>query len=97
METKYYDIILAPVISERSMGGADEKRYVFKVHPDAKKIEIKQAIEKIFDVKVKKINTANYQGKLKRQGRYMGRRSSYKKAIITLSKDSKALEIFEGL
>lgn len=93
-----YDVILKPVISERSMGLAPEKKYTFKVAVDANKTEIKQAVEEIFEgVEVKKVNVANYDGKLKRMGRNIGRRAAYKKAIITLSADSKPIEFFENL
>jgi len=92
-----YDVIIKPIISERSMDLAPEKKYTFKVAVDANKTEIKQAIEEIFDVEVKKVNVANFQGKLKRLGRTIGRRSAYKKAIVTLTPESKAIEFFEGL
>ena len=93
-----YDVILKPVISERSMDLAPEKKYTFKVAVDANKTEIKQAVEEIFEgVEVKKVNVANYDGKLKRMGRNLGRRAAFKKAIITLSADSKPIEFFEGM
>ena len=93
-----YDVILKPVISERSMELTPEKKYTFKVAVDANKTEIKQAVEEIFEgVEVKKVNVANYDGKLKRLGRSIGRRAGYKKAIITLSADSKPIEFFENL
>ena len=93
-----YDVIIKPVISERSMDLAPEKKYTFKVAVDANKTEIKQAVEEIFEgVEVKKVNVANYDGKLKRMGRNIGRRAAYKKAIITLSADSKPIEFFENL
>ena len=93
-----YDVILKPVISERSMDLAPEKKYTFKVAVDANKPEIKQAVEEIFEgVEVKKVNVANYDGKLKRMGRNMGRTAAYKKAVITLSADSKPIEFFENL
>ena len=93
-----YDVILKPVISERSMELAPDKKYTFKVAVDANKTEIKNAIEEIFEgVEVKKVNVANYDGKLKRMGRNFGRRAAYKKAIITLSADSKPIEFFENL
>ena len=92
-----YDVIIKPIISERSMDLAPEKKYTFKVAVDANKTEIKQAIEEIFDVEVKKVNVANFQGKLKRLGRTIGRRAAYKKAIVTLTPESKAIEFFEGL
>lgn len=93
-----YDVILKPVISERSMSLAPEKKYTFKVAVDANKTEIKQAVEEIFEgVEVKKVNVANFDGKLKRMGRNIGRRAAYKKAIITLSADSKPIDFFENL
>ena len=92
-----YDVILKPVISERSMDMAPTKKYTFKVAVDANKTEIKQAIEEIFDVEVKKVNVMNMDGKLKRLGRTQGRRSSFKKAIVTLTPDSKEIEFFESL
>ena len=92
-----YDVIIRPIITERSMAGAAEKRYVFEVAPTAGKIEIKKAVEEIFGVKVEKVNTANYEGKIKRQGAHMGRRASFKKATVQLTEDSKAIEFFEGM
>ena len=92
-----YDVILKPVISERSMDMAPLKKYTFKVAVDANKTEIKQAIEEIFDVEVEKVNVMNMDGKLKRMGRTQGRRSSFKKAIVTLKPDSKEIEFFESL
>jgi len=96
--TTAYDIIKRPVITEQSMEATDMKRYVFEVAKDSNKIEIAKAIEEIFAVKVKKVNTLNMQGKLKRTGRNpAGRRPSWKKAIVTLSADSKPIELFEGM
>ena len=92
-----YDVVIKPIISERSMDLAPQKKYTFKVAVEANKTEIKQAIEEIFDVEVKQVNVANYDGKLKRLGRTQGRRSAYKKAIVTLAPESKAIEFFEGL
>lgn len=93
-----YDIIKRPVITEQSMEGAEMKRYVFEVDKEANKIEIAKAVEEIFGVKVVKVNTMNMQGKLKRTGRYpAGRRPSWKKAMVTLSADSKSIELFEGM
>ena len=93
-----YDIILKPVISERSMYGIQEKKYTFDVATDANKIEIAKAVEEIFGVKVAKVNTLNMQGKEKRTGRYpAGRRPSWKKAMVTLTEDSKTIEFFEGM
>ena len=93
-----YDIIIKPVITEQSMEATDEKKYVFKVATDANKTEIKKAIEKIFDVKVEKVNTIRREGKEKRQGAApAGRRASYKKAMVKLTADSKTIEFFEGM
>ena len=92
-----YDIIIEPILSEKSYDGIPAKTYTFKVLKSATKPQIKVAVEKIFGVKVKKVNTANYDGKLNRMGRNEGRRSAYKKAIVTLSDDSKAIEFFESL
>ena len=95
---QYYDVILKPVVTEKSMDGMSEKKYAFLVHPTADKTQIKEAIEKMFpDTKVKKVNTMNYDGKLKRRGRTEGRTAKYKKAIVTLTEDSKEIEIFSGL
>ena len=92
-----YDIIIRPIITERSMASVADKKYVFEVAPSAGKIEIKKAIEEIFGVKVAKVNTINMYGKEKRMGRYpAGRRPSWKKAMVTLTADSKAIEFFEA-
>lgn len=92
-----YDIIIEPILSEKSYDGIADKKYTFKVVKTATKSQIKVAVEQIFGVKVAKVNTSNYDGKLKRMGRNEGRRSAYKKAIVTLSADSKAIEFFESL
>lgn len=92
-----YDIIIEPILSEKSYDGISDKRYTFKVVKSATKTQVKAAVEQIFGVKVAKVNTSNYDGKLKRMGRNEGRRSAYKKAIVTLSADSKAIEFFESL
>lgn len=92
-----YDIIISPMLTEKSYDGIQAKRYTFKVDKRATKTQIKVAIEDIFGVKVEKVNTANYDGKKKRKGRYEGMTSSYKKAIVQLSKDSKPIEFFESL
>ncbi len=94
---KEYDIIRKPVFSEKSYSEIANKKYVFEVAVDANKIEIKEAVEKIFGVKVEKVNTVNVRGKLKRQGRTQGYTSKRKKAIVQLTKDSKAIEFFENL
>ena len=93
-----YDIILRPVITEQSMESVADKKYVFQVAINANKTEIKAAVEEIFGVKVSKVNTVRMQGKMKRTGAYpMGRRAAYKKAIVTLTADSKTIEFFEGM
>ncbi len=98
MATNAYDIIKRPIITEQSMEGAELKKYTFEVAKSANKIEIKKAVEEIFGVKVSKVNTLNMQGKMKRTGSYpAGRRPSWKKAIVTLSEDSKTIEFFEGV
>ena len=92
-----YDIILEPVISEQSMDVAQNKKYTFKVATDANKTQVKLAIEEIFGVDVLKVNIMNVNGKKKRMGRTQGMTSSYKKAIVTLTEDSKEIELFQGL
>ena len=93
-----YDIILRPVITEQSMEDTEILKYVFEVAVDANKIEIKKAVEEIFEVKVDKVNTANYQGKKKRTGRYpAGTTPKYKKAVVKLTAGSKPIEFFEGM
>ena len=93
-----YDIIVRPVITEQSMASVADKKYVFQVAIDADKTQIKAAVEEIFGVKVSKVNTVRMQGKLKRTGAYpMGRRAAYKKAVVTLTADSKTIEFFEGM
>ena len=92
-----HDIIKKPVLTEKSYDGIADKKYVFEVDKTANKTEIKQAIEQIFDVKVAKVNTLVTEGKMKRMGRTQGRRSDVKKAYVTLKKDSKAIEFFEGM
>ena len=93
-----YDIIIAPIITEQSMEDLDIKKYAFKVAKNASKIEIKKAIEEIFDVKVIKVTTENVHPKAKRTGAYpMGKTASWKKAVVKLSADSKNIELFEGM
>lgn len=96
--TTAYDIIKRPIITEQSMSQSEAKKYTFEVAKDANKIEISKAIEEIFGVKVAKVNTLNMQGKMKHTGRYpAGRRASWKKAMVTLTADSKTIEFFEGM
>ena len=93
-----YDVIVRPVITEQSMAGVADKKYVFMVDIDSNKTEIKEAVETIFGVKVAKVNTIRMQGKVKRTGAYpAGKRADYKKAIVTLTADSKTIEFFEGM
>ena len=92
-----YDVIIAPIVTETSMGNIADKKYTFKVAKDANKIEIKDAIEKIFSVKVLSVNTMTVKGKKKRQGRFVGYRPSWKKAMVKLSDDSKEIQFFEGM
>ncbi|MBQ1922414.1 MAG: 50S ribosomal protein L23 [Lachnospiraceae bacterium] len=95
---EYYDIILKPVITEKSMEAMGEKKYVFLVHPDANKFQIKTAVERLFDgVKVARVNTLNIRGKKKRRGMTVGRTAKTKKAYVFLTEDSKDIEIFSGL
>jgi len=92
-----YDVIIKPVISERSMDDAQEKKYTFKVAVDANKTQVKLAVEEIFGVEVEKVNIMNVNGKLKRMGRNVGRRAASKKAIVTLTDKSKEIEFCQGL
>ena len=93
-----YDIIIRPIITEQSMEDLDIKKYAYEVAKDANKIDIKKAIEEIFDVKVIKVTTINVPGKKKRTGAYpYGMTPSWKKAVVKLSADSKNIEIFEGM
>ena len=91
------EIILAPVITEESMMGTADKKYTFKVAKDATKVDIKKAVEKLFSVKVEKVNTINVRGQLRRYGRYEGYTASWTKAIVTLTEDSKTIEFFDGM
>ena len=93
-----YDIIRRPVITEQSMADVADKKYVFIVDIDANKTEIKAAVEAVFGVKVAKVNTIRMQGKVKRMGAQpAGKRADYKKAVVTLTADSKTIELFEGM
>ena len=92
-----YDIIKRPIISEQSMEQTEMKRYTFEVAKTANKIEIAKAVEEIFGVKVAKVNTIKLPGKWKRMGVHVGKRSDIKKAIVTLTADSKKIEIFENM
>ena len=97
-DIKYYDVILKPVITERSMADMAFKKYTFLVHTDATKAQIKEAVEKMFEgTKVKSVNTMNLDGKNRRRGAVVGKTAKTKKAIVSLTEDSKDIEIFEGL
>ena len=92
-----YDIIIRPVLTEKSYDTIADKQYVFVVDKTANKTQIKEAVEKIFGVKVESVNTLRTDGKIKRQGRTQGRTPEIKKAYVTLKKDSKPIEFFEGM
>ncbi|MGN0514135.1 MAG: 50S ribosomal protein L23 [Lachnospiraceae bacterium] len=95
---QYYDVILKPVITEKSMADMADKKYTFLVHTDANKTMIKEAVEKMFEgTKVASVNTMNCEGKTKRRGMTFGKTAKAKKAIVKLTADSKDIEIFEGL
>ncbi len=97
-DLKYYDVILKPMVSEKSMSGMGDKKYTFSVHPDATKSQIKEAIEKMFPgAKVANVNTINQDGKTRRRGATSGKTSKIKKAIVQLKDDSAEIEIFSGL
>ncbi len=97
-DIKYYDVILKPVITEKSMAGMGDKNYTFLVHPEANKTQIKEAVEKMFEgAKVERVNTMNIPGKKKRRGAVVGKTAKTKKAMVKLTKDSKDIEIFTGL
>lgn len=94
---KAQDIIIRPILSEKSYEGISTKKYTFEVAKSANKFQIKKAIEEIFKVKVDSVNTANVYGKIKRQGKHEGLTGNYKKAIVQLSADSKSIEFFDSL
>ena len=98
-DLKYYDIILKPIITEKSMNEMADKKYAFYVHPKATKNQIREAVQKMFDgVEVDKVNTMNLSGKKKRQRSHKyGRTAARKKAIIKLAPSSKDIEIFQGM
>ena len=97
-DLKYYDVILAPIVTEKSMNSMSEKKYAFSVHPDATKTQIKEAVEKMFaGTKVAKVNTMNLDGKTRRRGMVYGKTAKRKKAIVQLTADSAEIEIFAGL
>ena len=92
-----YDIIKKPVLTEKSYADMADKKYTFKVAKNAEKVEIAKAVEKQFGVKVAKVNTINMRGRLRRQGLYSGYTPAWKKAIVTLTSDSKGIEFFESM
>ncbi|NLG92320.1 MAG: 50S ribosomal protein L23 [Clostridiales bacterium] len=91
------DIVIRPIITEKSMAGIGMKKYTFEVAKDATKIDIARAVESLFGVKVRKVNTLHVRGHLRRQGRNEGYTPSWKKAVVTLTEDSKTIEFFEGM
>ena len=95
---QYYDVILKPVITEKSMNAMGDKKYTFFVHPEATKTQIKEAVEKMFEgTKVKSVNTMNIDGKKRRRGMTVGKTAKSKKAIVALTEDSIDIDIFQGL
>ena len=91
------DIIIRPIITEKSMMGIAEKKYTFEVAKSATKIDIARAVEELFKVKVQRVNTVHVRGRMRRQGRFEGYTRSWKKAYVTLTADSKTIEFFEGM
>lgn len=91
------DIVIAPIITEKSMSAIAGKKYTFRVAPDANKVEIASAVEELFKVEVAKVNTMHVRGRNKRVGRYSGKTAAWKKAIVTLTEKSKTIEFFDGL
>lgn len=95
---QYYDVILKPVITEKSMNDMSSKKYTFLVHPTATKVQVRDAVEKMFDgVKVDKVNTMHVAGKLKRRGKTAGKTAKVKKAIVKLTESSKDIDFFQGM
>ncbi len=95
---QYYDVIIEPVVTEKSMNAMGEKKYTFLVHPEANKTMIKEAVEKMFEgTKVAKVNTMNSEGKKRRRGMVVGKTAKTKKAVVQLTADSADIEIFSGL
>ena len=92
-----HDIIIKPIITESAMAGMEIKKYTFKVDKNANKIEISKAVEELFGVKVSKVNTMNVKGRAKRVREHKGYTPDWKKAIVTLTEDSKGIEFFEGM
>ncbi len=97
-DIRYYDVLIKPVITEKSMNLMGEKKYTFFVHPEATKVQIREAVEKMFEgTKVAKVNTLNVPGKKKRRGMIVGKTAAQKKAVVTLTEESKEIEFFEGM
>lgn len=97
-DLKYYDVILAPIVTEKTMNSMSEKKYTFSVHPEATKNQVKEAVEKMFaGTKVASVNTLNQDGKTRRRGATSGKTAKVKKAIVQLTADSADIEIFSGL
>ncbi len=97
-DIKYYDVILRPIITEKTMNDMADKKYAFYVHKEATKNQIKEAVEKMFDgVKVEYVNTLNVKGKTKRRGYTVGKTADRKKAIVQLTEESKEIEVFQGM
>jgi len=97
-DLKYYDVILKPVVTEKSMANMAEKKYTFLVHPTSTKIQVREAVEKMFEgIKVERVSTMNKAGKTKRRGKTSGKTARTKKAIVKLTEDSKEIEFFEGM
>lgn len=97
MKLTAHDIIRKPVITEKSMTAMAEKKYTFLVHVNANKVQIKRAVEEVFGVQVAEVRTINSLGKVKRMGVHIGKRSDTKKAIVTLTEDSKTIEFFDNM
>ena len=91
------DIVIRPIITEKSMLGIADKKYTFEVAKSATKIDIARAVEELFKVKVERVNTVHVRGRMRRQGRFEGYTRSWKKAYVTLTADSKTIEFFEGM
>ncbi len=97
-DIKYYDVILAPIVTEKTMNSMSEKKYTFSVHPEATKNQVKEAVEKMFaGTKVASVNTLNQDGRTRRRGATSGKTAKVKKAIVQLTADSADIEIFSGL
>jgi large subunit ribosomal protein L23 len=97
-DLKYYDVILKPVVTEKSMNMMAEKKYTFYVHPEANKAQIKEAVQRMFEgTKVREVKTMNLEGKTRRRGMVFGKTAKKKKAVVFLTEDSKEIEIFSGL